>query len=333
MRSLGVDALSYSGQAPLYNYYTYALRQIGKLEGESGGTFDGQLAENYADTIVDDLFGVELITSPVPGIEKEAVLITGLWMRCYSYINEIVRLCRDEGSSVNTETLIENLDKSVALWIGRMQVHGDNTRGTMLYNFAERAGVNFAQDHGEVPVNRKLIDSWQSIKDKIEEGVCAQTSEDAHKVFYDEMNNVIRQMNIPLVQNFIHYITTGAERKIIELYALVIYPQIISCDDSFVDLTFDELSKLAKPEDEIDLMSTISKVREMYSCLGVTCNDIGSHSSGSSCIDDEVDPKKSIAGYQPNTDVRGVSITEILNACVYCASHLTCICSKIIHSL
>ncbi len=277
---------------------------MGREEKEVLGKFDGQIAEKYADTIVNDLFDINSA-----GIEKEAVIVTGLWMRCYNYIHEIVRICRDEKqSNENTVELIANLDKAVALWIGRMQVYGDNSRGMMLYNLAEHAGVNFDQDHGEVPVNRKLMDSWQLFKEKIEAGVCSNdANEDAYKVLYDEMNTIIRQMNIPLIQNFIHHVTTGGKAQIIELYALVIFPQIISCDLSYISSTFDVLVELAKSSEEYDLMPALLSVREMYSCLGVTCNDIGVHSSGSSCNDDEVDPIKSIAGYQPNTDVRKVS--------------------------
>ncbi len=77
MQSLGKNSIDFSGQDPLFNFYTYALNQIG------GGTsnFDGEPVENYADTIVMDLFGVESTTAHVPGIEKEAVVIFGLWMR------------------------------------------------------------------------------------------------------------------------------------------------------------------------------------------------------------------------------------------------------------
>ena len=176
---------------------------IGSLEGEQNGLFDGVPAH----TIVSDLFGVEQITSPVSGIEKEAVTITGLWMRCYTYIHKIVRQCRDPFSIATTNNLLAYLDKAITLWIGRLQVHGDNSHGTMLYNLAERAGTNFGQDHGEVPVNRKFMDTWQQIKDKIEEGVCSKIHEnkDAYKVFYDEVTFVTRKMNIPLIQNFIHH--------------------------------------------------------------------------------------------------------------------------------
>jgi hypothetical protein len=309
LENLGRDALAFSKNDPLFNYFMYALREVGVLEGDQlEGYFDDKPVDEYAHTVVDDLFGVEMISNPVPGIEKEAVTILSLWMRCYHYMNDIVNRCRDDGETVDKNLLLANLDKAAALWIGRLQVYGDNTRGTMLYNFAERAGVNFHQDHGEVPVNTKLIQSWTTFRDLINADVCSQADGEGYKFLYEELLKVITQMNIPLVQNFIHYITVGAEAKLIELYAVAIFPQIISCDLSFIEYFFSELVKLAqKPEDETNLQEAISKMSGMHSCLGVTCADIGSHSGGVSCQDADEDLKREIAGYTPNTDVQNVS--------------------------
>ena len=247
-------------------------------------------------------------------------------------MQETVKLCRDgvvvddgtgTGGSMDADAsideLLATLDKGIALWIGRLQVHGDNTRGTMLYNLAERAGANFVQDHGEVPVNRKLMEIWTSMKTSITDGICSSSQQDengnrnGYKVLYEQVSKITTQMNIPLIQNFIHYITIGAETKIIELYAIAIFPQITSCDETFVNYFYDELRNLAlKPENDVNLQRAISIVRGMYSCLGVSCDDIGAHVGGARCVDDEVDPIAAIVGYTPKSDVRGVSVYIIL---------------------
>jgi hypothetical protein len=307
LESLGKYASGISSQDPMFTYYTYALNQIGRLEGAPiDGNFDGQPVEEYADTIVKDLFDAEALKPPGLGIEKEATIILGLWMRFHHHIYEVMRICRDDGS--NQAQMIENLDKAVAFWIGRMQIHGDNARGTMLYNLAERSGVHFSQDQGEVPVNRKMMGAWTFFKTEIESGTCS--SEDGYKMLYLEMINVEGMMNVPLVQNFIHHVISGAPLEIIELYAVSLFPQIISCDITFIDYFDDELHKLArKPRNDDNLSKAISLVRKMYGCLGLTCDDVGAHISGSACNDDELNPIRAIVGYTPNTDVRNVSNT------------------------
>ena len=310
LQSLGMDANEFSSNDPLFNYYVYALNEIGKEEGETNGMFDGFPAEQYADTIVLDLFNVEAITTSVPGIEKEAVLILSVWMRFYHYIHKVVTSCRDNGSDV--DIMIASLDKAAALWIGRLQVYGDNTRGTMLYNLAERAGVNFGQDIGEVPVNTRILESLKVIKAAIASGVCSQGDGEGYKILYEEMLKIESQMNIPIVQNFIHYITTDAAAKLIELYAIAIFPQIISCDVTLVQYFFEELRKLAtKPKEEVDLMLALSTMQRMFGCLGISCSQVGSHAGGSGCDDDEVNPIASIVGYTPTSDVRNVRVNLI----------------------
>lgn len=308
LQGLGKNAVELSSKDPLYNFYIYTLNQIG-LEGEEpDGTFDDQPVQQFADTIVLDLFEVETESAAVPGIEKEAVVIFGLWMRFYHYIYDVVRICRDDGDNGDKTQMINNLDKAAAVWIGRLQVFGDNSRGTMLYNLAERAGFNFAQDHGEAPVNAKIIQSLELFKATIEIGVCSNPDGEGYKILYEEMLKIVTQMNVPLVQNLIHYITTGAALIVIEMYTLAIFPQLISCNVSLFDYFEDELYKLAsQPKDEVDLMKLISSVRKMYGCLGLSCSDIGAHTGGSACEDVEVDPIAPIVGYTPTSDVRSVS--------------------------
>mmetsp|Transcript_5655 Transcript_5655/g.8450 ORF Transcript_5655/g.8450 Transcript_5655/m.8450 type:complete len:2169 (-) Transcript_5655:99-6605(-) len=299
LKSLGKDTSSVN-ENPLFSFYTYSLMRVGGEEGEEVARyFDDAPVEEYANTVVNDLFGVESSTSFVLGIEKEAVTILGLWMNCYNYMSEIVRLCRDKEDNAK---MLESLDKAIALWIGHLQVYGDNARGTMLYNLAERAGFNFAQDHGEAPANAELMKLWLSIKEEIKKDTCQ--NDDGHEFLYRKILKVAGQMNIPLVQNFIHYIMTGAENKLIELYTVAIFPQIISCDLSFNDYFYDLLRDLAlKPKDQINLTVALSNLQKMYNCLGVSCAQIGAHAGGISCVDEEIDPIASIVGYLPTSNV------------------------------
>jgi hypothetical protein len=46
----------------------------------------------------------------------------------------------------------------------------------------------------------------------------------------------------------------------------------------------------------------------MYSCLGVTCSQIGTHALGIKCDDEDMDKSlMNYAGYIPESDVRNVS--------------------------
>ena len=89
-----------------------------------------------------------------------------------------------------------------------------------------------------------------------------------------EKNRIISKMTIPLVQNLFHYAVEGDLFRI-TLFALALNPLISGCSQN----TFMYLKEnlLEKPYNLIIKNQLIANVQSMYSCLGISCREVGEY--------------------------------------------------------
>jgi hypothetical protein len=309
-QSLEIES-RYGIEGPIRNYYVNCFDQVGQMDNENSGYFDGSPVHNYADTLILDLFAAESGSStPTRGIEKEAVLILGSWMRVYDNLYQTLKICA-VGKVYYSHEFESAVSLAAAFWIGRLQVYGDNTSGTMLYNLAERAAVNFNQDNGEAEVNTKFISILEEMRSAGQN--CHDQDPEGYHDLYRLLDKMVGVMFTPLIQNLIHYIATDADPKLIELYLLALLPQIRSCNPNYFELFFTHIGYLSSGDYSIeDMVDIIDYLQSMYSCFGITCKDVGFHTTGVGCDDGIVAPNVPLAGYVPNNDVRNVSFMDAI---------------------
>ena len=307
---------------PIINFNINCFNAIGKLDNEAEGLFDEEAVNNYANTLITDLFDIEGESNPVRGIEKEGVLILGAWMQIYHHLYTVLKTCTDHIQGLEDETRVAmmevDIDKSAALWIGRLQSHGDNTRGTMLYNLVERTAIHFNQDHGEAEVNTRFLALLNDIRQVVADEKCNGGGTDASNTGYHQLYKLFHQivgvMNIPVVQSIVHYVAIDADPKLIELYLLSVAPQLRSCNMDYFNYLVTDVGLLAMDQMTNDkLVDLIKNLQYMYSCLGVTCQDVGTHATGIKCDYDAAEPRLSFAGYVSKNDVRNVSDRLLIN--------------------
>ncbi len=329
---MGVGSTRNETLQPLKNYYINFFDAAGRYFGNAPGTFDDEKVELYPNTLIKDLFEVDEVAEPVPGIEKEGILLFSVWMRVYEVLySSLIVACRENVSDMQ-QVMERGLDEAAALWIGRLQVSGDNSRGTMLYNLAERAAINFDQDRGESEVNGKFLNKMRALKNVVVnmDGQCrGGYEEDAEKggtekdttyyILYEQMMDLIGIMNVPLIQNLIHHIVTEGDGKLIEMYMLVLLPQLSSCNPKFMEYTLELIRKIPEKQyTDNDMMEFLGHLQDMYSCLGTTCEDVGEHVGDFGCEDIVENRIRPLAGYKPVYDVRSVS-----DACFKLKCHST----------
>uniref|UniRef100_A0A7S4AQH0 Uncharacterized protein n=1 Tax=Pseudo-nitzschia australis TaxID=44445 RepID=A0A7S4AQH0_9STRA len=110
-------------------------------------------------------------------------------------------------------------------------------------------------------------------------------------------------MTVPLVQNLIHH-TYNIDNKggsdMVELYALGILPRVATCDPHAYEtlLALDILNDLSSDGD--DENKAIAAIQQAYSCLGVTCESVGSYMGGvvPTCEDDHNGITSTRGGYK-----------------------------------
>lgn len=277
LASLSLNSVREMNQDHMYNIFRNSFGRIGlEEEHEPDGNFDGLPVEEYANTVVLDLFCLNKGTE----IEIEAALIMNVWMKIVHELDEAVRACRDRNT---TDSGLRNLDTAAAFWIGIGQKPGDSKSGNLLYNLAEKAGEKFRQDrssknnNSETSANQKIIDYMNHIKNEIiHTGKCM----DGALVEYQMIvQKIIGQMTVPLVQQLIyHLMQPGAARSraaFIELYALSILPRIEECDREKYKFF---LNRTVMNEFHGNAVEFITNdLQPMYSCLGITCEDVGTY--------------------------------------------------------
>jgi hypothetical protein len=290
---------------PLYNIYRNAFYDLGvESESDSPGKFDGHPVEEYANTLVVDLFELNSTRT-----ETEGAIILNVWMAVVHELHSLLRGCR----SNNQDEMNGALDRATALWIGADQVRGDNLEGHLLYNLAEVAGELFGQDEGESRVNTGIMEEINSIQFNVASGTCAQDG--GYVEMRDKVRKVVSLMTVPLVQTLIHHIVQiqneGAS-DMVELYGLALLPRVAACEPTkyksmLQSMVFNSLTL----ENQLSALQTL---QETFSCLDVTCADIGSYLNGKipQCSDavDATSGPPALASYTPVTDVRSKSYID-----------------------
>lgn len=304
-RSLGglsLQSYPLMAQDALYNIFRHTFLLIGRdIEGEPEGKFDQQPVSEYADTLVNDLFELN-----ISHIETEAAIILNVWMQIVHFLYEVMRACKSQ----DTDKMNASLDVAAALWIGADQPEGVSDQGNMMYNLAQIGAERFNQANGEAESNAKVINAMNDIQTKIAGGTCE--SDQGYVEVRDTINQLFGSMTIPLLQVLIHHIRqqpADGGANFIELYTLSFLPRVEACDPAVYKKLLQLLVRNSLQEADKD--EAIGLLQSVYDCLGVTCVDIGSYESGEvpTCSDDEVN-QEGLAGYSPATDIHPVSTRE-----------------------
>jgi hypothetical protein len=138
---------------PMYNIYKYAFYVLGvTVQHDKPGTFDGGPVEEYANTLIADLFMLNRTR-----IQGDAALVLNVVMSYWGTLYKMLQVCEAGG---NAAQMTAFLDQAAALWVGQGQVRASNVLGFMLYNLAERTGSSFEQDgsSGEALINTLVLE-------------------------------------------------------------------------------------------------------------------------------------------------------------------------------
>jgi hypothetical protein len=281
LADLSLQSGDLMAEDPVYNMFRHAFLVLGNAnEGDTVGLFDGSPIEQYGDTIVNDLFKLDIIGD----IEIEAALVMNVWMMTIHELSQVAKSCSD---GEQNDAMIA-LDRAAAFWIGEGQVVGSNDDGHLLYNLFETAGERFGQDNGEgeTKVNTDLLGLFVQIQTDVFSGNCAEDS--GYIGVRNQVKRATALMTVGLVQSLIHHIMNvdnDGGSDFVELYSLALIPRVAACDP---DAYQNELNLNVLRELPVEKQSaSIGGLEQAYSCFQITCADVGSYMSGvvKQCVD------------------------------------------------
>ena len=118
------------------------------------------------------------------------------------------------------------------------------------------------------------------------------------------VHKIVSQMTVPLIQHLISNLLSN-DRERVKLYSHAFIPLIAGCKTSTYEYLKDKLLSPLYDYHISESKDIVAKIQESYSCLGLTCNDIGDMDvSEVECTDRDI--HQAMAGYKPTTDVREV---------------------------
>ena len=285
---------------PTFHIFRYALA--------ADYEFLGGPIDQYADSFIQSSF-----LSDNPEIAAEAAVALNAWMYVVSKLYEVVEDCKTSASSETSfnfmDTLdddggINALDQAAAIWLGYGQTMGQSD-GYLLYTVAENIARPFGMNgFGQCKANAKIMSLMKDAKNRISLNNACSSQSDTPSKLKHVVDDIVSYMTVPLMQNLIKALVENDTSRI-KLYALSVVPLIAGCSPSLYAYLNEKLivtdQLMVSEEEEI-----ISKLQSSFSCLGISCNDIGTYQgSGVECADPVI--RNPLAGYIPSSDVREVS--------------------------
>ena len=265
-----------------------------------------------------------------------------LWMHTSFAIWNTVMSCAiaADPSFDNEAAGVDNMpakaDEIVAYWVGLIQDDAEGVEGYSLYSSTNEIAEAFGTDvTGGARANRNILYAYEVVSGILSsEEACTGKTKTIEQL-WPYVTEISRQTLVPQIQWLIDSMV-AEDLESIDLFARIVVPQVSQCryssytylKETFLDIKY-ETSKFHK---------TLKVLQSVYSCLGLTCLDIGlpyeKDDNGLGCVDDYDPP--TIAGYPASTDVTEQSKIDLdmhqINVLVRQAGrHLFCVIYLFVH--
>jgi hypothetical protein len=286
-----------SVMTPVHLFHLYGLSGLSADDIKS--------SKNYAD---------RFIRSTITGstaLTADAIVALDVWMYAAHVLYKGVSLCSKRAAADNPDSLEDlgggGMDEFIALWIGTEQTPA-SVEGHSLYALAQRAGNLFGTNSPEAQANEDLKILYQQGAGVLSLPRACTKEGDSNGVqqLWDVVQQMSSKMYIPLLQMLIHSLIIEDE-ALVAIYALATVPQVSQCRPSvFKRLNDALLTGTVNFQKKNEILNDIEMAMD---CFGLTCADIGTYVDGSySCNSASFSETKPLAGYQPATNVKSVSL-------------------------
>ena len=190
------------------------------------------------------------------------------------------------------------------------------------------------KEDGESLANTKSLILFNEIKEAfgVDANICSK-DKNAHKILHVYVNKIIAQMTIPLFQSLIHKLMEEDYNAVL-MYSLSVIPVIQGCNIEAFDVLFQKLilgnsfRSVNNPLDAIkndDVRLVLDLLQDSYSCLGITCSNVGAYKTDvvQACDDADGADYPMMVGYLPNTDVQEVCHPLVVYALFVCVLYFS----------
>jgi len=196
----------------------------------------------------------------------------------------------------------------VAYWIGDGQQTGSQN-GHLLYAWAETQGNLFRSNQfGQTRTNSNIIRLFNEAKLELSFPNACVDNPNTYPRLRIIVDKIIAVMTVPIIQGLIHYLrNTDTTRA--RLYAKAFIPHAAGCNLGTYQWLKTRLIDFSWSAIEVDAI--VEGIESTYSCLGLTCEDIGEYRYYDRKTCENEKDIMPLADYTPESDVRPYSRLDL----------------------
>jgi hypothetical protein len=301
LRSLSVNATTEMLDEPLFMKFLYS----------NTNRTDGMEARAFADAYVSATFhNMSTSSRTVPA---EAAVILNVWMYIAHLVTRTLTACTSTFFDVDENQ--KSLDIASAFWVGDADLGNPAKSGNLLYGFAHDIAKNFFLTGGNSLHGNEsfltLVDTAKAIIKEI-----GPACPDAGYIrLRRTVHAMFAQMTIPLVQGLIHSLLKNDQERV-RLFATSVIPMLVVCwPDDYQFLSAKLLENGVKAIETEEILVVLYR---SLPCLGVSCDDIGTHYTQDSRHGSDLtlchvaaSSEAQHAGYHPGAAFHQVSLVDV----------------------
>lgn len=219
---------------------------------------------------------------------KKGSAYMNVWMYTIREMEDAIADCKADCIKCNDDP-VHAWDEAVAFYTGTLEGQDGQGSGRMLYALADKRCQNFKTCSGGTilglsEVNAKIMELFKQGKARLLQSKCSEVKQ--------IRDDVIAQMSIPLIQGALRYAykidkLQGGSKEKAEgaVFAAAILPMVHACSATAAET----ISKNLKIDNDAPMADGFAKVKSAfestYTCLGITCQDVGGLLLGSKYYD------------------------------------------------
>ena len=251
-------------------------------------------AADYADSYISDALDgdgrfIDATTPARTAAVWRGVQLQTTWMAVIREAETAVSECH-----LSSPTALAKLDRAWSYYAGSLEGTDGTGSGVQIMALAEEVGAAFGTEGTTLQdtVNTAALALFQSAQRLIENGQC----DEAETI----VDRILSQATIPLLQGTIHYaelahrVRRGEQlsrdgtiladetelRAVAWTFATAVVPLVELCNTTSSDILIQELAFDAPSPLQGGAARVAEALQATYSCLAVTCADVGGHLSG-----------------------------------------------------
>jgi len=207
---------------------------------------------------------------------KKGSAYLNVWMYAIREMEDAIMDCTSGCINCNDDP-VHAWDEMVAFYAGSLEGTAGSTSGKLLYRLAEKRCANFGTctgASGKSAVNEKVVAQSNLGQKALVQGKCVDV--------ITIKRRIVALISVPLLQGALRYAykvdqMNGSHKELAEgaVFSAAILPLVAGCSSTAAKLISDNMKIDSSAPMKAGFTAVKQAFESTYSCMGVTCADVG----------------------------------------------------------